>query len=393
VLVVVGAALAVALAVGWTLGLQIATLAHELPRYRANITKKIGDIKAVQRGSLKDVQDSANAVMKELQKGGDGAGLKDQPVPVTVVPSGVIQWLPGIPRLTASMGFVILLVVFMLIRRLRLRSRLIVVLGHSRLTVTTKALDEAGSRISRYLLMQALMNGSLGATLALTPQDAAARHEARWAGSTPHRAGHRDVAQLAPVARAAQQQAAPAHVAAADELRGKDQARPEDVLEQIDVLTRGNAPQQHHLAVVVGDARRDRPGITQQRLRVAPLTQVDGNRRPAPEHVEPYVGFGKTEPCSRRDDEHARRAVRRPRVGACVLELATEVESAEEAEDLAERRSRRSAERARQIEASAWVEEQARTPPSARGGGEEKYPAFHPCRHRRRAGSVWRVRA
>jgi len=167
VLIVVSAALAVALTVGWTLGLQIVTLAHELPQYRANITKKIGDIKAAQRGSLKDLQDSANAVMKELQKGEDGAGLKDQPVPVTVVPPGVIQWLPGIPRLTASIGFVILLVVFMLIRRLRLRSRLIVVLGHGRLTVTTKALDEAGSRISRYLLMQALMNGSFGATLAL----------------------------------------------------------------------------------------------------------------------------------------------------------------------------------------------------------------------------------
>src|SRR5262249_4095995 len=108
---------------------------------------------------------------------------------------------------------------------------------------------------------------------------------------------------------------------------------------------------------------------------------------------EEHGGFGKTEPCSRRDDEHSGGAVRRPRVGARVLELATEVESAEEAEDLAERRSRRSAERARQIEASARVEEQARTPPSARGGGEEKYPAFHPCRHSRRAGSVWRVRA
>src|SRR5262249_57944417 len=109
--------------------------------------------------------------------------------------------------------------------------------------------------------------------------------------------------------------------------------------------------------------------IAQQGLGVAPLTQVDGDRGPAPEHVELHVGFGKTEPCSRRDDEHSGGAVRRPRVGARVLELATEVESAEEAEDLAERRSRRSAERARQIEASARVEEQARTPPSARGGG------------------------
>jgi predicted PurR-regulated permease PerM len=166
VLLVVGTALGATLVIGWTLGHQVARLAHELPQYRFNITKKIGDIRAAQRGSLKDVQDSANAVMRELQKG-EEAGRKDQPVPVTVVPPGMIQWLPGIPRLTASVGFVILLVVFMLIRRQKLRSRLILVLGHGRLTVTTKALDDAGSRISRYLLMQTLMNGSFGAALAV----------------------------------------------------------------------------------------------------------------------------------------------------------------------------------------------------------------------------------
>jgi hypothetical protein len=42
----------------------------------------------------------------------------------------------------------------MLLRMRQLRNRVIRVVGYSRLTTTMKALEEAGSRISRYLLMQ-----------------------------------------------------------------------------------------------------------------------------------------------------------------------------------------------------------------------------------------------
>src|SRR5688572_23248145 len=58
----------------------------------------------------------------------------------------------------ATAGFVIVLVIFMLLKRQDLRNRLIGVIGYGHLTVTTKALDEAGSRVSRYLLMQSLLN-------------------------------------------------------------------------------------------------------------------------------------------------------------------------------------------------------------------------------------------
>ena len=48
-----------------------------------------------------------------------------------------------------------------------LRDRVIGLVGHGRLTVTTKALDEAGERISRYLLMQLAVNGGYGAAVAV----------------------------------------------------------------------------------------------------------------------------------------------------------------------------------------------------------------------------------
>ena len=50
------------------------------------------------------------------------------------------------------------MLIFMLLERRDLRDRLIGLFGHGRLTITTKAFDEAGTRVSRQLLMQSLVN-------------------------------------------------------------------------------------------------------------------------------------------------------------------------------------------------------------------------------------------
>jgi len=55
----------------------------------------------------------------------------------------------------------------MLLERRELRDRVILLIGYRRMTATTRALDEAGARISRYLLMQSIINGSFGVALGL----------------------------------------------------------------------------------------------------------------------------------------------------------------------------------------------------------------------------------
>ena len=55
--------------------------------------------------------------------------------------------------------------VFMLLRREDLRNRLIRLAGKGRLTLTTRALDEAGRRIGRYLLGNSLVNAGFGITV------------------------------------------------------------------------------------------------------------------------------------------------------------------------------------------------------------------------------------
>ncbi len=67
----------------------------------------------------------------------------------------------------AGAGVVTVLVIFMLLERLELRDRVILLIGYRRMTATTSALDEAGARISRYLLMQSLINGSFGVAVGL----------------------------------------------------------------------------------------------------------------------------------------------------------------------------------------------------------------------------------
>jgi AI-2E family transporter len=68
---------------------------------------------------------------------------------------------PLVERL-AGAGLAIVLVIFMLYERADLRNRLIRLIGYGRLTVTTRALEEAAQRISRYLLAQSVINASYG---------------------------------------------------------------------------------------------------------------------------------------------------------------------------------------------------------------------------------------
>ncbi|MGH7487923.1 MAG: AI-2E family transporter, partial [bacterium] len=104
VLLVVILTVSVVSGIGWTLGHQVTTLAHDLPQYRSNIAKKIADIRAAQRGSMATVRDTATDALKELKKPEGPAARQPQPVPVAVEPPGAVDWLPGIPRLLTSVG-------------------------------------------------------------------------------------------------------------------------------------------------------------------------------------------------------------------------------------------------------------------------------------------------
>ena len=156
----------------WILGQQVSALANDLPQYRHNIRQKIADIRVFQRGgSIEKVQRTVEEVTKEIQKDASGRVPTRPPVPVpppepaTGLPT--FKMLGEIAERAAMVGFVMVLVVFMLIERQELRNRLIRLFGHGRITITTKALDDATGGIIRYLLMQSLVNACFGVAVGL----------------------------------------------------------------------------------------------------------------------------------------------------------------------------------------------------------------------------------
>jgi predicted PurR-regulated permease PerM len=160
--------------IGWIVTLQFGSLANELPKYTGNIRQKIADVRGAGKGgALEKVQKTVEQVKSEIQKGDESAKAKGQGRSVIVQPLESFAFWP-VPLSVgpfverfASAGLVIVLVIFMLIQREDLRNRLIRLVGYGRLTFTTSALEEAGQRISRYLLMQTIINSSFGLAVGL----------------------------------------------------------------------------------------------------------------------------------------------------------------------------------------------------------------------------------
>jgi predicted PurR-regulated permease PerM len=159
--------------IGWIVTLQFGSLANELPNYTVNIRQKIADVRGAGRGgALEKVQQTVEDVKTEMQKGDASTTAKNQRSVVVQPAESFTFWPvpsaigPMVERF-ASAGLVIVLVIFMLVQREDLRNRLIRLVGYGRLTVTTQALEEAGQRISRYLLMQTIINSSFGLAVGL----------------------------------------------------------------------------------------------------------------------------------------------------------------------------------------------------------------------------------
>lgn len=157
--------------------IQINDLANELPRYQRNIEEKIRVFK--QSGGMFD---RLSAMVRELHQevseetpteSRPETGPAPTPKPTEPIPVEVHQPEPTPLQVIgnvlwtligpfAAAGIVIVFVIFMLIERENLRDRLIRLFGAGQLHVTTQALDDAAQRVSRYLLMQLIINATYG---------------------------------------------------------------------------------------------------------------------------------------------------------------------------------------------------------------------------------------
>jgi predicted PurR-regulated permease PerM len=168
----VGMGLVVALFYGVTR--QIGSLLDEYPKYEDNVAAKIAQLRERGRTGLLDkVEIVTERISQQLGDKRTQDMTADElelarAQPVRVVEEGAFSlsqlWSVAGPVLepVALTGLVLVLVMFMLLNREDLRDRVISLVGVGALADTTRALDDAGARVSRYLLMQLLVNGGYG---------------------------------------------------------------------------------------------------------------------------------------------------------------------------------------------------------------------------------------
>jgi predicted PurR-regulated permease PerM len=147
---------------GWGLTWQMDYLVDDLPGYRANIRTKIADVRLAGKGSaVEKLQEMLAGIKADLETSEAPKGTVARPLVVTsnqVTGFLAFSWLGPVVGPLTTAGLVAAMVIFMLLERRDLRDRLIGLIGHGQLATTTKAFDEAGSRVSRQLLMQSLVS-------------------------------------------------------------------------------------------------------------------------------------------------------------------------------------------------------------------------------------------
>ncbi|HUG67375.1 MAG TPA: AI-2E family transporter, partial [Pirellulaceae bacterium] len=155
----------------WAASLQMRQLGPKIPEYSRNIEQRLNTMNTSALSAVSKVTRSAQEVSEKLAQPdlpNDGAGRGEMPYSVRVVsaPASPLQAFGGmfgtLLEFLGSIGIVIVLVIFFLIRREDLRDRFIHLMGKGHVTLTTQMLEDANSRVSRYLSMLFVVNATFG---------------------------------------------------------------------------------------------------------------------------------------------------------------------------------------------------------------------------------------
>ncbi len=184
VIVAVSTAGAVLLCLGWMVTRQISLLLPEIPQNTANIKAKVKTLRQLSSGPLSDrFGQMIEEISQEFQLPSDEqnptktpeSGLErakpEPPADRFVVRPESTPWLSLTGYLSsalevlATLAFSLVLLVFFLLGREDLRDRVVMLAGKSRLALTSRALEDVTDRISRYIVMLAVVNGGFGVLL------------------------------------------------------------------------------------------------------------------------------------------------------------------------------------------------------------------------------------
>ena len=165
-------AICVIAALGSTIVFQVAQLAEELPKYETNLRAKIRSIGggSLMSSSLERATDTLKDLQNEISRTGSSAASTPGQKPLLVEvrqpePKGLDSIANVVrPLLSplATTALAILFLMFILLQREDIRDRFLRLAGTADLQRSTAALDDAASRLSRFFLMQTLLNAGFG---------------------------------------------------------------------------------------------------------------------------------------------------------------------------------------------------------------------------------------
>lgn len=169
---------------GGMMAAQITNLLAELPRNTETIRAKIKSLKELGSGPvsqqfghmLEELQqevsptstDSGDQVVDTEQptKSPTSTGSEDHGGESATVPWMLITgYLGSAFEVLGALAFTMVLLVFFLLEREDLRDRVILLAGKARLSVTSKAIEDITTRVTRYLVMVGAVNGGFGVCL------------------------------------------------------------------------------------------------------------------------------------------------------------------------------------------------------------------------------------
>jgi predicted PurR-regulated permease PerM len=207
------------LGLGSIVASQVVHLADNLPRYEWNLRTKIRDLRiAVPSGGVVErTSDMLRDLSKEMEKAtappeGKDKGAEEAAAPEPVLvqiqqpEASPIQTLRevGGPLVApvATAGLVVVFVIFMLLQREDLRDRVLRLVGASDVARATEAMNDAAKRISRYLLMQLVINVLYGIPIGIGLYFIGVPNPILWGLlHSLHRAGARGAIPHRPVVR------------------------------------------------------------------------------------------------------------------------------------------------------------------------------------------------
>lgn len=217
VLLVIGLSFASVSAICWVVLGQVYNLAVELPQYQENVTAKIESLHLHTTGKLTSTVQMLSEASRQISSGSpqvhvaaptvlpsrrgraaatqpalgsDASRKTSEPINVRVEePDTSLFTVAGrdlhpLLHVLTTAFIVVVFVIFMLLARDDIRDRAVRLVGSSRIHITTVAMTDAGARVSRYLLMQFLVNISYGIVVGVALRAIGIPHPLLWAVTT-----------------------------------------------------------------------------------------------------------------------------------------------------------------------------------------------------------------